>query len=39
VSLRLDAEVLERYRATGEGWQSRINADLQKASKAHSQGT
>jgi uncharacterized protein (DUF4415 family) len=37
VSLRIDAETLERYRATGEGWQSLINADLQKASKEHPQ--
>lgn len=31
VSLRLDADVLAAYRATGEGWQTRINADLRKA--------
>ena len=30
VSLRLDADVVEAYKATGEGWQSRINADLRK---------
>jgi uncharacterized protein (DUF4415 family) len=28
VSLRLDPEVIERFRATGPGWQSRINAVL-----------
>jgi uncharacterized protein (DUF4415 family) len=28
VSLRLDPEVVERFRATGPGWQSRINAVL-----------
>jgi uncharacterized protein (DUF4415 family) len=28
VSLRLDAAVLERFRATGKGWQSRINTTL-----------
>jgi len=33
VKLRLDADVLEAYRATGEGWQTRINADLRKARK------
>jgi uncharacterized protein (DUF4415 family) len=34
VTMRLDRDVLLRaYRATGKGWQSRINADLQKASK------
>ncbi len=32
VSLRLDQDVLERYRATGKGWQARMNADLRKAS-------
>jgi uncharacterized protein (DUF4415 family) len=31
--MRLDRDVLRAYRATGKGWQSRINADLQKASK------
>ncbi|WP_425057296.1 BrnA antitoxin family protein [Sphingobium vermicomposti] len=25
VSLRLDKDVLERFRAAGPGWQSRIN--------------
>jgi uncharacterized protein (DUF4415 family) len=33
VTMRLDRDVLRAYRATGKGWQSRINADLQKASK------
>ena len=32
VSLRLDQDVLDSYRASGKGWQSRINADLRKAS-------
>ena len=31
VTLRLDADLLERFRATGAGWQSRINATLRKA--------
>jgi uncharacterized protein (DUF4415 family) len=31
ISLRVDAEVLERYRATGPGWQGRMNAALRKA--------
>jgi uncharacterized protein (DUF4415 family) len=31
VSMRLDADVVEAYRATGPGWQSRINSDLRKA--------
>jgi uncharacterized protein (DUF4415 family) len=31
VTLRLDADVLARYRASGPGWQSRINAALRNA--------
>jgi uncharacterized protein (DUF4415 family) len=31
VTLRLDPEVLEGFRTTGRGWQSRINAELRKA--------
>lgn len=31
VSLRLDPEVLGYFRATGRGWQKRINAALRKA--------
>ena len=30
VSLRLDPDVLEHFRASGPGWQSRINAALRK---------
>lgn len=33
VKLRLDADVVESYRSTGDGWQTRINADLRKARK------
>jgi uncharacterized protein (DUF4415 family) len=33
VKLRLDADVLDAYRKTGRGWQTRINADLRKARK------
>ncbi len=33
VTLRLDSEVLSGFRATGPGWQSRINAELRKALK------
>ena len=33
VTLRLDRDVLEKFRSTGEGWQSRINAALRKAAK------
>ncbi len=31
ISLRLDAEVIERFKATGHGWQSRMNEALRKA--------
>jgi uncharacterized protein (DUF4415 family) len=30
VSVRLDADVLEKLRATGPGWQARMNAALRK---------
>jgi uncharacterized protein (DUF4415 family) len=31
VTLRIDQDVLEKFRATGPGWQSRINKALRKA--------
>lgn len=31
ITLRLDDVVVERFRATGPGWQSRINAILREA--------
>jgi uncharacterized protein (DUF4415 family) len=31
VSVRLDADVLAKFRATGPGWQTRINAVLKAA--------
>lgn len=31
VTLRLDPDVVERFRAEGPGWQGRINAALRKA--------
>lgn len=31
VSLRLDPDVLEKFKATGKGWQSRINDVLRDA--------
>jgi uncharacterized protein (DUF4415 family) len=31
VSLRLDAEVVEWFKRTGRGWQTRINQELRKA--------
>ena len=34
VTLRLDRDVLQRFRATGAGWQSRINEALKKSKLA-----
>jgi uncharacterized protein (DUF4415 family) len=31
VNIRLDADILEHYKAEGQGWQSRINDILRKA--------
>jgi uncharacterized protein (DUF4415 family) len=31
VTLRLDRDVVTRFRATGEGWQTRMNEALRKA--------
>ncbi|MCI5073506.1 BrnA antitoxin family protein [Oricola sp.] len=31
ISIRLDREVVEKFKATGPGWQSRINEVLRKA--------
>jgi uncharacterized protein (DUF4415 family) len=31
VTLRLDTDVVDRFRASGKGWQSRINEALRKA--------
>jgi BrnA antitoxin of type II toxin-antitoxin system len=33
ITLRLDDDVVKAYRATGKGWQTRINADLRRARK------
>jgi uncharacterized protein (DUF4415 family) len=38
VSLRLDPDVIGHYRASGPGWQSRINDDLRKAAKLKARG-
>jgi len=32
VNIRLDADLLEYFRATGPGWQSRVNEALRKVS-------
>ena len=31
ITLRLDPDVIEGFKASGEGWQSRINVALRKA--------
>jgi uncharacterized protein (DUF4415 family) len=31
ISLRIDSDVIEAFRASGAGWQSRINETLRKA--------
>ncbi|MEM7425912.1 MAG: BrnA antitoxin family protein [Pseudomonadota bacterium] len=33
ITLRLDADVVAHYRATGRGWQTRINEALRQSSK------
>lgn len=33
IKLRLDHDVVAHYRATGPGWQTRINAALRRAAK------
>jgi uncharacterized protein (DUF4415 family) len=34
VTLRIDRDVLEAFRATGDGWQTRLNEALAKAAPA-----
>lgn len=31
ISLRLDKDIVERYRATGSGWQTRMNDALRRS--------
>jgi len=31
ITLRLDRDIVERFKATGAGWQTRINAVLKKS--------
>ena len=38
VKLRLDADLLAHFRASGPGWQARINATLRKASRIDAAG-
>ena len=35
VTLRLDVEVVEKFRATGDGWQTRINDALKSWVQRH----
>ncbi|WP_232476488.1 MULTISPECIES: BrnA antitoxin family protein [unclassified Acidovorax] len=35
VTLRLDVEVLEKFKASGDGWQTRINEALKSWVRAH----
>lgn len=37
VSVRLDADVLAAFRATGKGWQTRLNEAAREWLKSHSQ--
>lgn len=36
VNIRLDADVVDTFRATGNGWQTRLNAALKDWLKTHS---
>jgi uncharacterized protein (DUF4415 family) len=36
INLRLDAEVVDAFRASGNGWQTRLNAALKDWLKSHS---
>ncbi len=38
ITIRLSPEVVKRFRATGEGWQSRVDAALQDWLKSNSPG-
>ncbi|MDE2082535.1 MAG: BrnA antitoxin family protein [Burkholderiales bacterium] len=35
ITIRLSRDVVERFRATGEGWQTRVDAALQDWLKRH----
>lgn len=35
ITIRLSRDVVERFRATGEGWQTRVDAALQDWLKKH----
>jgi uncharacterized protein (DUF4415 family) len=35
ITIRLSQEVVQRFRATGEGWQTRVDAALREWLKSH----
>jgi len=35
ITIRLSPEVVKRFRATGDGWQSRVDSALQEWLKSH----
>jgi len=35
ITIRLSPEVIKRFRATGDGWQTRVDAALQEWLKSH----
>lgn len=35
ITIRLSPEVVQRFRATGDGWQTRVDAALQEWLKSH----
>jgi len=39
ITIRLSREVVERFRATGDGWQSRVDAALQDWLDKHPRGS
>ena len=38
ITIRLSPEVVKRFRATGDGWQTRVDAALQDWLKSHKPG-
>jgi uncharacterized protein (DUF4415 family) len=38
VTIRLDADVVDSYRALGRGWQTTLNADLRRSRKLKKAG-
>jgi uncharacterized protein (DUF4415 family) len=38
VTIRLDADVVEAYRALGRGWQTRLNDDLRRVRRLKKAG-